>query len=403
MVPTLSAMAPPPGPRRVLFFTTSLGGGGAESHLLRVINRLDRARFEPRLALTKRGGNYEQFLVPDVAIDTVGVAQVPSSTARLLTAAPLLRRAVARWQPDILCAVMDLPNMVALAAVAGMRSRPKVMACVQVSPISEHPRTRRGRAVLAGMKRFYPAADRIIALSHGVGAEVATLIPSVADRVRVIHNACVDERVLAARADGPGVPLTRRAVVLGVGRLTEQKGFHHLIDAFARLGTKHDAELWLLGEGPLRAQLEEQARRSGVNDRVRFLGFHVNPQDFMRRATVFVLSSGWEGFGNVVVEALACGTPVVSTLCPHGPADVLTDGVNGLCVAVGDRAGMAAAIDRALGDPELRQRLGAAGRERSRDFSAEAIAARYAEMMDELLGDGRAAGAVSARAVSAPA
>jgi hypothetical protein len=189
---------------------------------------------------------------------------------------------------------MDLPNLTTLAALRQPNLRVKKVLCVQIAPRSEHERTAGGRVVLAAMKLSYRHADRVIALSSGVRDELIDIVPALRGRVSVIHNACVDERVLSASSSGEGVPKTSRSVVLAVGRLTEQKGFMDLLEAFHHVRKEHDAELWILGTGPLRDALQRRIHELDLAGSVLMLGFRDNPQDFMRRATVFVLSSHWQ-------------------------------------------------------------------------------------------------------------
>ncbi len=346
-----------------LFFTTRLGGGGAENHALRVMNGIDRDRVRPLLAVCRRGGSYEPFLRSDVPIFHASVGFTRSSLGLLALSAPRLRRLVRELAPDIVLAVMDMPALVAIAALGGMPRRPRLAACVQIAPGFEYARSRLGRAlVLPGIRRLYPRADRVIALS-------------------------LDERLLAP---GDGGPASTRPVVVAAGRLTYQKSFADLVEAFALVRARVDAELWILGEGPERGAIEARVRQLGLGDAVRLLGFRDNPQAFFGRATVFALSSRYEGFGNVIVEALACGTPVVATDCPHGPAEILGGERGGLLVPVGDPGAMADALVRVLVDADLRRRLAAAGRVRAGDFTAAAIADAYASEIERICGRGAA-------------
>lgn len=375
-------------PFRLLFFTTSLGGGGAESHTLRVLNHLDRDRFSPELAVSRRGGGYERFLRDDVPIHDVSFARIPSSAGRLAASVHGLRALLMDQAYDVVCSVMDMPNLVALASVKLLRRRPKLALIVQIPPTIEFRGKPFGEHVLLpAMKHLYPSADRVIALSHGVKRDLCSLSPALGAMTSVIHNACVDERLLDATHDSAApIPETTRPVVLAVGRLTHQKGYPFLLDAFQRVRRAVDAELWILGDGPDRGAIEAKVAELGLRDAVRLLGFQTQPQAFMRRATLFVLSSLYEGFGNVVVEALACGAPVVSTDCPHGPAEILEHEKSGLLVPVADSAALASAIERVLRDAELRSRLRGAGLLRARDFRAQEIAGAYADELERIVG-----------------
>lgn len=167
-------------------------------------------------------------------------------------------------------------------------------------------------------------------------------------------------------------------IILGVGRFVEQKQFSVLIESFELLTRREDVRLVLAGDGPLRKKLHSLAVELGIEERVDFLGFVSNPYKYMRRAQLLAISSQYEGFGVVVVEALACGTPIVSTNCPGGPSDILNDGEYGELVDVGDPNELAEAMARTLKDPPDRDRL----IDRARFYDVDKVADRYATLID---------------------
>ncbi|HVK78585.1 MAG TPA: glycosyltransferase [Kofleriaceae bacterium] len=372
-------------PIRVLFFTTHLGGGGAEMQAVRVANQLDPAAFEVHVAVCRRGGAYERLLRPTVRLHHLAPARIRSSTAGLVLGAWPLRRLARALAPDVVCSFMDGANVVAALAVGRRGDRPRVVACVQ-NTISQELGTSRHpvkRTVRALIQRTYPRVDRIVALSRGVAADLIDNVPDTAAHVSVIYNAGLDDQ-LAARAaqplddDAPAIP---RPLVVACGRLAHQKGYPHLLDAFVRVRRETGAHLWILGEGPDRAAIEAQIARLGLGDAVRLLGFRKNPYPYMAAADLFVLPSLYEGFGNVVVEAMAVGTPVVASDCPHGPGEIITDGVNGLLVPPAAPAPLAAAMIRVLGDPALARALAERGQARAQDFHVDKIGAAYAALL----------------------
>lgn len=375
----------------VLFFTSSLGGGGAEMHLLRVINHIDRRRFRLSLALTRSGGAYESALAGDVQLHILNTGTVNSSTLRMARAIKPLRWLLQAEQPDVLCSVLDHANIVAMLAAQGLQQRPRVVLGVQNTPSikywhSRHIRSRLNRLLIS---RLYPQADRVVALSQGVAEELMALMPGLCDSVEVIYNAGLDAEVLnKEREPIPALPCDGPLIV-ACGRLTEQKGFPYLIRAFAQVRRAIPACLWIIGEGSQRPYLEQQIRELGLADCVRLLGFQRNPFNYMASADVFVLSSLWEGFANVVVEAMACGAPVVATDCPHGPAEIIEHGVSGLLVPPADEAALAEAIERVLTDEELKRSLSHNGRARAQAFHAQVAASAYETLFLHLSRDER--------------
>jgi glycosyltransferase involved in cell wall biosynthesis len=178
---------------------------------------------------------------------------------------------------------------------------------------------------------------------------------------------------------GPGQP----PVVLAAGRLHPQKNFSLLLRAFRHVAQARDARLVILGEGSERARLEQVARELGIGRQVLLPGFERNPFRWMARATVFVLPSLYEGFGNVIVEAMAAGCPIVATRCPYGPQEIVEDGVSGRLVPVGQAEPMARAVLSLLQDPALSARLALRGKQRALDFAPAQIAGRYEQLFCE--------------------
>jgi glycosyltransferase involved in cell wall biosynthesis len=166
--------------------------------------------------------------------------------------------------------------------------------------------------------------------------------------------------------------------------LHKQKGYTYLLQAFARVLKQRPSHLVILGEGDDREELQRLANSLGISPYVHLLGYAPNPLAYMRHAAVFVLSSVAEGFGNVIVEALACGTPVISTDCPHGPREILSGGLYGTLVQVGDVGALADAMVAKLNvsKPAMSQAL----KEHLQLFSIESIGRRYIEELDLLSG-----------------
>ncbi|MBE9011851.1 glycosyltransferase, partial [Pseudanabaenaceae cyanobacterium LEGE 13415] len=202
--------------------------------------------------------------------------------------------------------------------------------------------------------------------------------------VEVIYNAGVDEQVLA----GANQPLSvdcPRPLIVTCGRLAEQKGYPYLLEAFAQVRRVMPASLWILGEGKLRSSIEQKIRELGLTDSVTLLGFQNNPYQYMKAADLFVLASIYEGFGNVLVEAMACQTPVVATDCPSGPGEIITHHLNGLLVPPADSFALSQAMLDVLSNPSLQCKFSIAGQHRAQDFHSQTIAAAYGRLFQSLV------------------
>jgi glycosyltransferase involved in cell wall biosynthesis len=230
------------------------------------------------------------------------------------------------------------------------------------------------------VRKFYPAADAVIAVSTGIADDLKHVIGLNGTKVSIIHNPVITDAIAPLReapADHPWFTDGGPPIVIGVGRLTTQKGFDDLIRAFALVRARRAARLVILGTGRDHDQLTALVHELGLAEVVDLPGWVANPHAYMARANVFVLSSRYEGFGNVLVEALASGCPIVATDCVGGPADILEGGRFGHLVPVGDLEAMAEAILEALDAPADVDAL----RRRAMDFHVDRIVERYCEVL----------------------
>lgn len=294
-------------------------------------------------------------------------------------------RYLAAVRPAVLYPVGETSNLLAVAARALSGAPTRVIAGLHAAA----PRRRaaagdggrwRARLLTRGIRRTLHRADGIIAVSRGLGDEWAEEAAVPRSRIAIVHNpvAGPDTSDLAAsplhypwfREDGP--PL-----VLGAGRFAPQKDFETLLRAFAAVRRRRPARLAILGDGALLPAVRVLADRLGIRREALFPGFVSNPFAWMARAGVFALSSKWEGFGMALVEALACGCPIVSTDCPSGPAEILDRGTYGRLVPVGDAQAMAEAILETLDRPPERDFL----RRRGARFSEDRALQGYARFV----------------------
>jgi glycosyltransferase involved in cell wall biosynthesis len=306
----------------------------------------------------------------------------PQSTTRCL---PALARYLREERPAVLFSAHTYLNFVALWArrLAGLSVRTVISERIHLSSHLRDGAKRRKwrwRFIVPLLRRMYPEADRIIAVSRGVADDLMTLGGLPSELVTTVYNPVVDSE-LAKKAEAPidhpwfvpGAP----PVIIAAGRLAEQKDFPTLLQAFAQVRAQRQVRLLLLGEGEMRRKLEALARELGVDQDVSLPGFTSNPFAYMARAAVFVLSSAYEGLPGVLIQALACGCPVVSTNCPGGAAEILEDGQYGRLVPVGDPAAMAQAIISTLDAPPDRGRL----QKRASLFSVDRAVEQYLDVL----------------------
>lgn len=297
---------------------------------------------------------------------------------------PSLMRYLGRQQPDVLISAFPFENLLAIAAkrLAGVATKVVVTERNTTTRSTKLGVKWKRRFLPALVRRQYPLADAIVAVSDGVADELAQHTGLPREQIVTIHNAVVNATVLAKAAEpvphpwfAPGEP----PVILGVGRLTEQKDFPTLVRAFARVRASRAARLVIVGEGKAeaRAELMRLAAELGCAEDVSLPGFTHNPFCYMAQAAVFVLSSLHEGLPGVVIQALACGAPVVSTDCPSGPREILEGGRHGCLVGLGDDRAMADGILAALDHPGDR----AARTARGQQFSVDRAVDRYLSLL----------------------
>jgi glycosyltransferase involved in cell wall biosynthesis len=176
--------------------------------------------------------------------------------------------------------------------------------------------------------------------------------------------------------------------IITLGRLIPRKGFDLLIRAFQTVLKQEDLQLILIGEGPEHGNLVRLSQQLGINHRVHFVGYQTNPYKYIAKADIFICPSLWEGFGNVVIEAMACGAPVIASDCPFGPGEIIADGQNGILVPANDASRLAEAILRLCNDSNLRERVARNGKERAQAFDVGKAVSAYEAFFDRQIGYG---------------
>ncbi len=354
----------------------SLRGGGAERAMVALANGFARRGYQVDLVLADASGVFRSEVAEAVRI--VDLESNRMSTSFLKLAAYLRRE-----KPEVLLSAMTHVNLTAIWArrIANVKTRLVISERSTFSHAVRGLGTRRLMAWLMPklVRWSYPGADAVVSVSEGVQEDLLRHVSLPPERVQVIYNPVVDDALVLRSAESAGHPWFADGgppVILAAGRLTEAKNFPLLIKAFARVRTERECRLMILGEGPLRKALESLVTELGVGQDAALLGFVDNPFPFMRQASVFVLSSSWEGLPAVLIQAMACGCRVVSTDCPSGPREILEQGRWGALVSVDDEVGLAEAIHRSLDDESP-----PAATERARYFSEANSVTAYLRLL----------------------
>lgn len=343
---------------RVLFAIGSLGAGGSERQLIGILRYLDRSRFEPRLYLLQRDGAFLNEIPTDVPVTAFSDEPPP----RLYLPGRLHHRQVRHLTGVLQTERIDLlydrtARMALVTGPAAAKARvPRVSALVadpEYDLRENFPRFRWLKQRL--LRRAMSSADRVLANSESLRQAALQFFHLPQERTATVWNGFDFERIqqLAEQAVPEAVVSEGHSdfEILTVGRLCAVKGFADLIEAVRILVQERNQprlRLSIAGDGPDRHRLEQQVTASRLDAHVRLTGFASNPYALMRRADLFCLTSYYEGCPNVLVEAMACGVPVVATDCPHGPREILESGRLGSLVPVAAPQGLADAIQDAM-------------------------------------------------------
>ncbi len=360
--------------QKIAIFLPHLRGGGAEKTMLNLSRGFIDRGLQVDLILAKAEGPYMNLVPTKAKVIELG-------SSHLWLKIPTMVRYLRQERPAAL--LSSLVGVVPLCAklIANVTTWVVVIEHNIISKkLQSEPVKRRQFSVPIFKRIFYPCADSIVGVSKGVAEDLAHTIGLAEERIHVIYNPVVTSDLLR-RSEEPTkhtwFSLGKQPVILGIGRLIDSKDFPTLIRAFARVREYRQARLVILGEGEERSKLEGLVRKLNLQDNVALPGFVKNPYAYMARAAMVVLSSIHEGLGNVLIEAMAVGTPVVSTDCPTGPSEILEDGKYGPLVPVGDVDALAETVLATLSDPPNRESL----RARAMMFTADRAVDQYLEVM----------------------
>jgi len=373
---------------KVCFVVPSLSGGGAERVAVQVLNALDAARWDRSMFLFERRGPYLADVAPSIRLE----AAVPTASLGRVGRWNALRQFIRRTRPDVIVAFLSYLTVLTAARAAGVGAKVVFAVGTPMSAFLTDADFRWSRPwnrwmLATAMRIGCTVTDLVLATSQGVADDLIESFRGQSARVRVVNNP-VDLASVAAAAreplDAADAARWRRPVIVAAGRLAAVKNFPLLVEAVALLRHEMPASLFILGEGDQEAELRRLIHDRGLDDSVHLCGFRTNPWSYIARADVFALTSRYEGFGNVIVEAMACGVPVVATSSP-GTREIVTSGANGLLVDDHDPAAFAAALASLLTDAALRQKMADGARRHAEQYRTESIALVYDRVLTEAL------------------
>lgn len=367
---------------KVIFFIYELGAGGAARTIVNIVNHMNRTTFEPIVVTLNYEGSYEKYVKDDIRI-----IKLPAT--RLRSAIKPFSQLIKKENPELIFST--IPNYNTIAIISTVLARTKAKNVVREAAYLGGSFTENLRLRFYGLLyRFVPT---VVALSEGVKENIVKRYGVPARKIEVVYNP-IDIKKIEKLACENTMPIEHEAIfsngrktIVSAGRLVVEKDQETLLRAFTIVNEQIPSDLFLLGKGPLKDKLIALAKDLNIEKHVHFIGFQTNPYQYFKRADVFALSSTTEGFGHVLVEALATETLVVSTDCKPGSTEVLQDGKYGFVSPVGDKRKLADNIITALSlSKEDKEKRILAGKERANYFSAETIVKHYEQVFRKTIG-----------------
>jgi len=369
---------------KILFVCSSLGGGGAERALLNIINYLNRSKFQPHLALLQMGGEFISDLLTDIHLYDLNSRKngfIKRNFLRILD----LKKLIVDLEPTLIVSINWQVNLITIIAKWLSNISSPLIIIEQIAP-KESGQVDWKRRVFKLIERYlYPKADVIVTASSGIASELEKDYGIPEYKIHTIHNPVSIEEINIRALEKICFKSSTLPAIISVGRLVKQKNYRLLLESVFELLKTHPVELYILGQGPEESSIRFLASKLGINQHVHLLGFTTNPFAYMKQADIFAITSDFEGFGNVIVEAMVCGTPVVATDCNYGPREILEDGTFGVLIPVGNKIELVEAFKSLLDNPEKRKQFSELGKKRALVFSLDIIIQVYERLFIDLI------------------
>jgi len=365
--------------RIAIFIHTFNANGGIQNRRLQLADCISQRGYEVDIIVPHTNAPYPLSIPNKVHLHSLK-ARGERERIKMWTTIIPLAKYLKREKPPVLLVGPLMFALTALLAKKIAQSNTRIIISAHSSIASVFQNNMKLTSFVSKLilQYSYSRVHSIIAVSKGLRNEIINLCKIPEDCVKSIYNPIVSENLFKRALDTPEEELfysDNIPIILSVGRLTPQKDFPTLIKAFSLVFQEIPSKLVIIGEGPERGKCEKLIESLNLQDHVFLYGFRSNPYKYMSRAKVFVLSSIWEGFGNVLVEAMALGTPVISTNCPHGPSEILADGKYGMLVPMKNPAEMARSICYVL------RNGGPNGENKVKEYTIEGITDEYLKLL----------------------
>ncbi|MFD2515182.1 glycosyltransferase [Pontibacter locisalis] len=364
---------------KIAFFYRRLDQGGIQRVILNSAEYFSRQGHDVSIILMKKEGEYLDIIDPSIKI-------IPFKSSKKISLYASFKEILLQENFDILFTASPPLNIFAVLSKLMMKTKTKIVISENNNTVSLFGQNRKltiTKLTFFGIPLFYRFADSIVAVSEGISHNLSSLALLPKHKIDTIHNPAYTNQLLTQMNDEvnhPWILDKKEPVIINVARLAKAKNQKLLINAFANVLKKRKVKLLIVGEGPLREVLQEEINRLDLKEHVDLVGFQINPVAWVAKSDLFVLSSDFEGFGVVLVEALATGITVVTTKCNYGPSEVVNNGEFGYLAAVGSEEDLSNKILHALDFPLPKENQ----IKRAKDFHVDTIMQKYSDLFTSL-------------------
>ncbi len=372
---------------KLTIFLPNLEAGGAERVTLNLLSALDKGIFEPTLLIGEKRGEFFNKIEKDIIIHDL---ETTSSSKLIFKIATYLKKE----KPDIFVSVFTRFTILSILASIISRSKTRIIIIEHASSsyfyliVHNYFLSLFSFFVLPFLiKIFYRKASAIICVSEGIANDLLRVV-NLPNLIKIVYNPIINDQIYSLCQE----PVQhdwfldkKYPVIIAAGRLTKAKDYPNLLMAFKLVVQNKPAHLVILGEGEERKKLEDLTKKLEISENIAFLGFQKNPYKYMAKSSVFVLSSLREGIPTVIIEAMACGVPVVSTDCASGLREIIENRENGFLVPVSDPQKLADAILILLKTPKLREELSKEAQKKLTPFLINNSTKKYEKIFTEVV------------------
>jgi glycosyltransferase involved in cell wall biosynthesis len=367
--------------KKILIITPSLSGGGAERTVLNISNYLDRKKFIIKIVSLRdiEESSYKHLLKKD--IELININKKARNSFLSIT------KIINSYKPDIIFSTLPRINILAFISLKLSKNRKRTKLIVREANLIKK------KVTVSPFLHFllgivYKKSNMVISLSRGIRKNLEENFGTKLN-IKTIYNP-IDldtiDRLKEEKIENKNINFDKKFIFINCGRLAKQKNQKLLIESLYRANLpKEKWQLNLLGDGSNREELENLTKNYNLQNNINFLGFKKNPYKYMKNSDLFILSSLWEGFGHVVAESMACGTPVLSTDCPHGPREILDNGKYGWLVKNNDVKELSEKIRYLFYNQEEIKNMKIKVKERVEYFDAKNIVKQYEDAFLSLL------------------